>query len=529
MSRIFNVSADCRPGLYYMVNIDKRLREIKAMVDRGDYFAINRARQYGKTTTLKALERFLRDEYAVLSLDFQRLSYKDFESEGFFIKAIAREILKKPGLNQIMPDSVRGRFEELVQSSDRDGRLADLSGIFCKWCQESVRPVVLMIDEVDSATNNQVFLDFLSQLRGGYIGRDETAAFQSVILAGGYDVRNLKSRFVAEDEHRVNSPWNIAADFLVDMSFSVKDIAGMLADYEADYDTGMDIQVISRLIYDYTSGYPFLVSRICKLTDERIAGSEQYPDRRTAWTREGIPEAIKSLLAEKNTLFESLVGKLTDYPGLRALLYSLLFTGSTIPYNPLNRSLEVAEMFGFIKNSMGTSVISNRIFETVLYNLFLGDEMLDNEIYKTAVRNRNRYIENGRLNMDLVLEKFVVHFGDLYGQQREAFLEEAGRRYFLLYLKPIINGVGNYYIEARTRDMERTDVIVDYCGEQFVAEFKIWRGNAYNERGERQLLEYLDYYHLEKGYLLSFNFNKMKQTGIKTIRLGERTITEAVV
>ena len=43
----------------------------------------------------------------------------------------------------------------------------------------------------------------------------------------------------------------------------------------------------------------------------------------------------------------------------------------------------------------------------------------------------------------------------------------------MLYLKPIINGVGNYYIEAQTRDAKRTDLIVDYRGEQFAVELKI--------------------------------------------------------
>ena len=57
----------------------------------------------------------------------------------------------------------------------------------------------------------------------------------------------------------------------------------------------------------------------------------------------------------------------------------------------------------------------------------------------------------------------------------------------LLYLKPIINGTGNYYIEAQTRDQSRTDVIVDYLGKQYVIELKIWRGNEYNKRGEKQL------------------------------------------
>ena len=74
------------------------------------------------------------------------------------------------------------------------------------------------------------------------------------------------------------------------------------------------------------------------------------------------------------------------------------------------------------------------------------------------------------INMDLLLEKFVTHFGDLYGNHPDQFKEEDGRRYFLLYLKPIINGTGNYYIESRTRNMERTDVIIDYRGEQIVIE-----------------------------------------------------------
>ncbi len=78
-------------------------------------------------------------------------------------------------------------------------------------------------------------------------------------------------------------------------------------------------------------------------------------------------------------------------------------------------------------------------------------------------------------------------------------------------LRPIINGIGNYYIEAQTRDMERTDVIVDYRGEQFVIELKIWRGEAYHNKGEEQLSEYLDSYHLQKGYMLTFNFNRKKK------------------
>ncbi len=99
----------------------------------------------------------------------------------------------------------------------------------------------------------------------------------------------------------------------------------------------------------------------------------------------------------------------------------------------------------------------------------------------------------------------------------------------MLYLKPIINGTGNYYLEAQTRDERRTDVIVDYHGEQFIIELKIWHGSEYNERGEKQLTDYLDYFHKDKGYMLSFNFNKNKKIGINEIRIGNKTIVEAVV
>ncbi|MDE6829625.1 MAG: hypothetical protein K2P34_04740 [Lachnospiraceae bacterium] len=74
-----------------------------------------------------------------------------------------------------------------------------------------------------------------------------------------------------------------------------------------------------------------------------------------------------------------------------------------------------------------------------------------------------------------------------------------------------------------------TDLIIDYRGAQFIIEMKVWRGNAYHERGEEQLINYLDYYHLKKGYMLSFNFNKNKEVGVKEIRFDDKILIEAVV
>ena len=54
-------------------------------------------------------------------------------------------------------------------------------------------------------------------------------------------------------------------------------------------------------------------------------------------------------------------------------------------------------------------------------------------------------------------------------------------------------------------------------------------GIEYHERGEEQLTEYLNYYHKKKGYLVSFNFNKKKVSGVKEVKIGDMTIVEAVV
>jgi hypothetical protein len=269
-----------------------------------------------------------------------------------------------------------------------------------------------------------------------------------VILAGVYDVKNLRRKLRPEDDHRVNNPWNIAADFDVDMSFSKMDIEGMLE----------------------------------------------------------------------------------EYPELNQMLQSLLFTGKTIAYNTDNTAIDMATMFGFIKNQHGIAVVANRIFETRLYNAYLSSsEMQRSDIYKESLQDKNQFIVDGHLNIRRILEKFVVHFQELYGDSDETFIEEEGRKYFLLYLRPIINGTGNYYIESRTRELKRTDVIVDYHGEQYVIEMKIWHGEEYNKRGESQLLGYLEDYHVNKGYMVSFNFNKKKNVGVQEIIFGEKILIEATV
>ena len=519
MERSFNITGACNPQEHYMVNLDSRLAEIKKMVDVGKYFVINRGRQYGKTTTLNALENYLSQDYIVVSMDFQFLDASDFENTETFVTAFAQELSELVDGEYQISKELAEQLRKIANGADGFTRMANLFKWISLWCRNTSKPIVLIIDEVDSASNNQVFLDFLAQLRGYYLNRNKKPTFQSVILAGVHDIRNLRQKIRSDAEHKHNSPWNIASPFEVDMSFSPDDIAGMLTDYENDHHTGMDIASVSQLIYDYTSGYPVLVSSICKLMDEQNKN----------WNDSDLISATKQLIVERSPLFESLINKLEDDTTLCKLLYSMLFQGRKFLFNAYDSAIHSAMMYGFVRNDNGIMIIANRIFETVIYDWFISLETTDSLIFAEGVNDKSQFISGNQLNMELILQKFIQHFNDIYGSQPDKFKEDDGRKLFLLYLRPIINGTGNYYIEAQTRDQRRTDVIVDYLGKQYIIEMKIWHGDEYNTKGKQQLSEYLDYYHIDKGYLLSFNFNKNKQSGMHTIELNGRTIVEAIV
>lgn len=249
-----------------------------------------------------------------------------------------------------------------------------------------------------------------------------------------------------------------------------------------------------------------------------------------AWTREGVNAALRLLLAENNTLFQTITKNLKNFPRLRNSLRSILMEGTKLAYNTDQDDIVQMEMYGLIKNDHNTVRVANTIFETRLYNLFLSDVEFENNVFcNTGTLNRNRFIKDKRLDMVAVLNGFIETYTQVFGPLTDKFKEKDGREYFLLYLKPIINGTGNFYIEAQIRDQLRTDVIVDFLGEQFVMELKIWKGASYNEKGEKQICEYLERFGLKTGYMLTFNFNKNKEQGIKEVVIDDMIIHEATL
>ncbi|MDR1444907.1 MAG: AAA-like domain-containing protein [Treponema sp.] len=503
--RRFNTTGLCVPDQDYMVDISDKIRQIKEMVDRGEYFTINRARQFGKTTVLSQLQRTLFGEYVCVRTSFEGIGDKPFES----------------------PETFCAAFMGLVQDALRFSSIAEDSAYIESWVDAAVtgfmllgkhigrmcrgRKLVLMIDEVDKTSNNRVYIHFLGMLRDKYLERKDGRAFtfQSVILAGVYDIKNQKLKMINEGVYGpaaegklYNSPWNIAADFTVDMSFKPEEIGSMLREYQKDRRTGMDIAAVSQEVYDYSSGYPYLVSRLCQLIEERFNRD---------WTAEGVQKAAKYLITqENNTLFDDIFKNLEAFPDLYQLIYDFLISGEARGklYSADDPVVSWALMFGFVMRRGEKIVIANRIFETRIANYFLSkdgrrqDRKAVNGVFKYDV------VKDGRFDMELCLRRFALHFRQVFGKEDAAFLERQGRLVFLSFLVPLINGEGFYYIESETTDALRMDLVVSYGREEFIIELKIWRREAAHGAGYEQLGEYLRRRGRGEGYLLTFDFRK---------------------
>ena len=527
--RRFNVTGLCVPEEDYMVDISGKIEQIKKLVDDRSYFTINRARQYGKTTVLAGLERALQDEYLVISISFEGLDHESFESPKNFCQVFLK-LARKALMFTTAPTEYRESWLDNNVSS-----FQDLSEHIAKMCklgeQDWNHKVVLMIDEIDKTSNNRVFLNFLGMLRNKFLARKNRKdhTFHSVILAGVYDIKNIKLKIAGEETHSTttvegkmyNSPWNIAADFDIDMSFCPAEIATMLVEYESDNNTGMDIPAIADEIFSFTSGYPFLVSRICQRIDQA---------HHKKWTPHGVRDAVQIIMNEENTLFDDMSKNLENNRDLYKYLYNLLFLGMESGFNYDNPVIKLGFMYGYLKKSDNNrAVVANKIFDIRMHDYFLSKNTTS-KMLSTGVLQHD-VVKDGRFDMALCLRKFATHFAEVWSDRDAEFIEREGRLLFLSYLKPLINGHGFYHIESQFPDFRRMDLVVDFGREQFIVELKLWRGEVAHEKAYEQLLGYMEKKGTKEGYLLTFDFRKdvRKKPYSKWVEFEDKTIFDVVV
>ena len=202
MAKKFNITGLCFADVHYMADVSKKWAQTINMVESGDYFIINRPRQYGKTTTLYSIAEILEKsgKYLVFNISFEGIGDAIFQdeklfSEGFLdllAKSIKRHHSKKATMLEDMAKKV--------------SNLSDVSNSISDFIETIDKKAIVLIDEVDKSSNNQLFVSFLAMLRNKYLERNSFKTFHSVVLAGLHDVKSLKLKLRPDEEQKYNSP-----------------------------------------------------------------------------------------------------------------------------------------------------------------------------------------------------------------------------------------------------------------------------------------------------------------------------------
>ena len=502
MKKRFNITGICLPDRHYMVDTSNKLRQTLDMVEIGEYFVINRPRQYGKTTMLANIQNHLSqsEEYFPIALNFQGIDRQWHESDEAFALMFFDQ------LRYFLSFHLEDLQAFFIAEREKIEDMNDLSIFISRLVNKIGKRIVLLIDEVDASSNYEPFLSFLGMLRTKYLARSQPqhATFHSIVLAGVHDIKSLKYKLRDPQAAQYNSPWNIATDFEVRMSFDPAEITTMLKQYQEEEGVEMNKVEIAEHLYYHTSGYPFLVSKLCKTIAEKLLPKKA--EKR--WDKADIDTAVKLLLNENNTNFDSLIKNLENHKGLYDLVYRVLIESEQIPFNPHEPTISLGSMYGIFKRN-GRLSIHNRIYEQIIY---------DYMIAKTLVqfpRGQNLaghfLLENNELDLKNVLLKFQQFMKENYSAKQDSFLETHGRLLFLSFLTPILNGQGHAFKEVQTSQEKRLDVVVTYFQHRYIIELKRWYGPEYHERGLAQLADYLEDHGLDTGFLLIFDDRKNKE------------------
>jgi hypothetical protein len=501
MEKEFNITGNCRPAKHYMADVSGKLAQTMKMVEKGNYFIINRPRQYGKTTTLFTIDNMLvaTGNYIVFNISFEGIGDIIFNTEEAFSRGFV-EILATYAKYQI-PELADWLSKAAAHVHD----LKALSNMITDLTLKTDKKVVLLIDEVDKSSNNQLFISFLAMLRNKYLLQDKVKTFHSIILAGVHDVKSLKLKMRPDEEGKYNSPWNIASEFKVDMNLQVFEIKPMLEEYARDKSVKMDTQLMAEQLFYYTSGYPFLVSKLCKMLDEDIMKNGE-------WTVDDVESAAKKLVNEANTNFDSLIKNLENNQDLYDAVYEVAIASDFVPFSVHSPIISLGILLGIFVagNGGGRVVIHNRIYVEVIVNYMI-DKMRRAELANRSDLGSGYKNDDKTLNMEAVLLGFQTFMKKEYSKKDRNFLEKNGRLVFLAFLKPIINGSGYDFKEPQISEEKRLDLVITYLHQKFVAELKLWYGPKAHEKGLEQLTDYLDRQSLDTGYLLIFDHSETKK------------------
>ena len=167
------------------------LDDVCQLVHNKRYFVLHAPRQTGKTSILLALRDLLNSgeigDYRCVYFNVEA-GQAAREDTTRAMGAILRELASWARFT--LRDSLPGEIWPGLL--DEIGPYGALGEVLNRWAEADRKPLVLLIDEIDSLVGDTL-ISVLRQLRAGYIQRPERFP-QSVVLCGVRDVRDYRMR-----------------------------------------------------------------------------------------------------------------------------------------------------------------------------------------------------------------------------------------------------------------------------------------------------------------------------------------------
>ena len=354
--RFFNTSGPVVPEDHYCIPPLGRfdLDEILRLVDAKRYFVLHAPRQTGKTSALLALRDLLNERAAY------RCVYTNVETGQTArgnVEAAMRTVLgglADRALITLGDDYVEANLGAFLAAEGPHGALRRA---LTRWSLNDPRPLVLLIDEIDTLVGDAL-ISVLRQLRAGYDMRP--AAFpQSVILCGVRDVRDYPIHSESAGEIITGgSAFNIKAKSLRLSDFDEADLRALLGQHTAETGQAFTEGALAA-VWDQSRGQPWLVNA---LADQACFENKAGRDRSRAVEDEAVMDAREALVLARQTHLHQLADKL-DEERVRRVIEPVLSGDAAGRASP--DDVEYVRDLGLLARD-GTARIANPIYREVI-------------------------------------------------------------------------------------------------------------------------------------------------------------------
>ncbi len=513
--KFFNTAGLINPEIHYFIPHRFNELQLATLIEQEKYFILHAPRQSGKTTAI----------FECIDLLNKQGKYKAFYVNVEPAQASRNNIIE--GLRTILDifkinihttfgphDPAIPFLENQIQHSVITG--ASLQEFLQFWAQNSEKPLIIFIDEIDALVGDTL-ISVLRQIRAGYAGRSKNFP-QAVCLVGVRDVRDYR---IWSDKEQATilggSAFNIKAESLIISDFTPEQVQNLCLQHTSHTGQKFTNEAIEHVFY-LTQGQPWLVNALayqacfCDITDRNVT-----------ITKDIINRAKEALINRQDTHLDVLIARLNE-PRVRNVIDAVINSDAIMQLSEDNDDIKYVTDLGLIKSDAQNIWIANPIYKEILPRTLSSNMQL-----KLSSRSVDYQNEDGTLNTMKLLDKFVQFYRENSAEWlKDVHYKESGPHLLLMaFLQRIINGGGTISREYAL-GRKRVDLFICYGNQRILIEIKVKHNERTLDEGLKQTAQYMDTVGDVEAHLVIFDRDSHKTWDEKIFQRREQIDSKVI-